>query len=230
MLYSIRPHQLFGSIDERSQVFSMVIPDKDSMPVLDSVVLASLLLLTDPSIVFEFGTGGGSTTALFSKNVPGGAVTTLDLAHENLRELGDQIAVEDRFVSEKHLPRQGYRIERMGCSNVTALHGNSRTYDFSPYAGTVDFVFIDGGHDVDTVRIDTQNALQMRNEERPSCIAWHDYGVPRFPDVTRFLNDLSETTDIIHVKDSHVCFQLHGMDPQMERFRSVGNPNDQIEY
>jgi hypothetical protein len=54
--------------------------------------------------------------------------------------------------------------------------------------------------------------------------------VPRFPDATKFLNDLSETTDIIHVKDSHVCFQLHGMDLQMECFRSVGNLNDKIEY
>jgi hypothetical protein len=208
----------------------MVIPDKDSMPVLDSVVLGSLLALTDPSSVFEFGTGGGSTTALFSKNVPAGVVTTLDLADDNLRELGDRIADEDRFVSEKHLPRQGYRIGRLGCSNVTLLNGNSRTYDLSAYAGTVDFVFIDGGHDVDTVQIDTQNALRMRNEARPSCIAWHDYGVPRFPDATKFLNDISETTDIIHVKDSHVCFQLHGMDPLMDRFRRVGDPNDKIEY
>ncbi len=230
MLYSIRPHQLFESVEDRSQVFSMVIPDRNSMPALDSVVLVSLLALVRTSHVFEFGTGGGSTTALFSKNVPSGHVTTLDLAPEDLSRARDGMAEEDRSVSEKHLPCQGYRLRQLGCSNVTLLRGDSRTFDPTPYAGSFDFVFIDGGHDLETVRIDTKNAIRMLRGETPACVAWHDYGVPRFPEVTKFLNDLAETTDLIHVKESHVCFHLTGREPRMGAFRRVGVPDDTIQF
>lgn len=41
-----------------------------------------------------------------------------------------------------------------------------------------------------------------------SCIAWHDYGNPNYPDNTNYLNNLSEELSIFHVEETMVCFCL----------------------
>jgi hypothetical protein len=63
-----------------------------------------------------------------------------------------------------------------GLPNVTHIGHNSQTFDFSPYEGRIDLVFVDGDHSYEGVRSDTRSAYRLlRNDE--SVIVWHDYGL-----------------------------------------------------
>jgi hypothetical protein len=59
--------------------------------------------------------------------------------------------------------------------NVTHLEGNSLDFDFSPYAGKFDLVFVDGDHHYESVKKDTENAFRLLKDDS-AMIVWHDYG------------------------------------------------------
>jgi len=71
-----------------------------------------------------------------------------------------------------------------------------------------DFIFIDGGHDYETVRIDTENALKMAKDD--AVIIWHDYRSKIHGDVTSFVDDFSADHPIIHVQNTMLAFTLRG--------------------
>jgi hypothetical protein len=79
------------------------------------------------------------------------------------------------------VPRKGERI--------TALIGDSATFDFAPYRGAIDFVYVDGAHSYDYVRNDTEAALGLLSPN--GVIAWDDY--PAISGVYRALNELAPT-------------------------------------
>ena len=58
-------------------------------------------------------------------------------------------------------------------NRVTQLWGNSTSFDYSPFHGSVDFVFIDANRQYEYVLSDSRNARAML---KPSGIlVWHDY-------------------------------------------------------
>jgi hypothetical protein len=74
---------------------------------------------------------------------------------------------------------------------ITTLQGDSATFDFSPYAGAMDLVFVDGAHSYAYVQNDTQRALELLSPQ--GTIAWDDY--PSIPGVYRYLNELAPRLD-----------------------------------
>ena len=74
--------------------------------------------------------------------------------------------------------------------SVQQHFGDSATFDFSPFEGSCDLVFVDGAHTADYVEIDTRTALRL---VRPGgTIVWDDChlihaGVPKT--LTRFLKE-----------------------------------------
>lgn len=60
-------------------------------------------------------------------------------------------------------------------SNVKQIEADSRTFDFRPWHGQFDVVFIDGNHGYDAVLSDTKNALKLLRNEH-SVMIWHDCG------------------------------------------------------
>jgi hypothetical protein len=62
---------------------------------------------------------------------------------------------------------------KSGCEKITQFYGNSVTFDCTPCLAQADLVFVDSGHDFDTVLSDTQNALRI---VRPGgVVLWHDF-------------------------------------------------------
>lgn len=65
---------------------------------------------------------------------------------------------------------------------IRQVYGDSVNFDFSPYHGVMDVVFIDGAHTADYVKNDTEKALKMLRPEGGLMI-WHDgplYGVVKY--------------------------------------------------
>jgi hypothetical protein len=66
------------------------------------------------------------------------------------------------------------RVFSRDLPNVVQIGHDSKTFDYAPYHGTCDLVFIDGDHSYDGVRSDTEHAFRLLRDDR-SVIVWHDY-------------------------------------------------------
>lgn len=162
--------------------------------------------------IFEFGTSVGRTTLNLGLNVDDdGQVFSLDLP-PNFRAGDEKLPYAAIQQGEVDLyPRGRYILEHRGALPVTLLTGNSMNFDFSPFYGRMDLVFIDGGHSLDVVANDSEQAFHMLKPER-GIVAWHDYWSFNCPEVVRSVNVLA---------DQHPISQLLGT--RMAIFIKNGN-------
>ena len=142
-----------------------------SVSPLESLALVLLLKRAKARNVFEFGTYKGVSITQLALNVPdGGQIRTLDLPDDDPRYVlpitdPDDITIalekgKGAFVPTDLQPR------------IQFLKEDSAGFDEAPLQGLVDFVFVDGAHDAEYVRSDTEKGWRML---RPGgIIAWHD--------------------------------------------------------
>ena len=149
---------LFPDFDVTVQPFSFL--DGTSLPI-DIALLKALASSYKDCRYFEIGTWRGESVA----NVAEVAAhcITLNLPDRTMREAGlpESYISLHRFFSQ-HLPR------------VQHLQHDSRTFDFTPYEGKQDLVFIDGDHHYESVKSDTANAFRLLAGD-DAVIVWHDY-------------------------------------------------------
>ena len=175
----VRPHEIFARFasDDLVTLHMPQGPRELGLTLLETFLLIAVARGVRARQIFEFGTWKGYTTCALGMNVPNVHVVTLDIAN------------------------------RFSCSGwkgpMLALLGDSRHFDFTPWENSVDLVFIDGGHDGATVRADTAHAFQMLLSG--GAIAWHDYENLDFPEVTAYLDSLS---DVVHVLDTSLVFSF----------------------
>lgn len=137
-------------------------------------VISQLVAARQPGHLFEFGTHNGRSTLHMAMNSPAEAhVTTIDLP------------VRERNNDDGTIVGGCYR-DTPWAEKITQLHENTWRFDPSPYAGTMNFIFIDAGHEYDDVCNDTDLALRMA---RPSdcLILWHDYS--QWPGVQQAMDE-----------------------------------------
>lgn len=160
-----------------------------------SVVLCGLCKVLGCRTVFEIGTFQGDTAWLLAHNDPALQVFTLDLpdlpgAGHTTFELTDPeyFARWDRGARFKGTPEE---------ERITQLLGDSATFDYSPFAGMVDLVFIDASHNYSHVRSDTEAAWGMLSAG--GAIVWDDY--THYAGIYAYLNELSGKLDrpIVHL-------------------------------
>ena len=151
----------------------------------DLAVLCAITRITQPATFFEIGTYIGETTLAVARNNPQAKVYTLDLPSPETRssaslEMTDEYLFErwDRGLAFKDTP-EAARIEM--------LSGDSATFDFTPYLGKMDAVFIDASHSYSYVKADTEAALKILSPR--GTILWHDY--PAYPGIFAYLNELA---------------------------------------
>ncbi len=113
------------------------------------------------AVFFEIGTWRGETTANIAPLVK--QCYTLNLSAGDLRQLG----LSDNYIRQQDMYSKSF-------DNIVHLKGNSETFDFSPYYGKCDLVFVDGDHHFEMVKKDTETAFKLLKNEK-SCIVWHDY-------------------------------------------------------
>jgi len=161
----------------------------------------------------EIGTFDGRTTLnlalnsdaqVFTLDLPGNMETVFQVKGSNEKYMKKQSSGA-RFSSPPHtgLPC----VER-----ITQLYGDSASFDFSPWYGKIDLVFVDGAHSYEYVVNDTNIALRLLSPEG-GIIVWHDYMV--WPDVTRALHELKEkmpSLPLVHVRDTSLVVSICYMD------------------
>jgi predicted O-methyltransferase YrrM len=139
---AIRPHQLFErfkSIGDARLVQSAIPAHHGpgGLHTLEARVLIAALRIVEATRVFEFGTFLGATTLNLAANPPDdGTVFTLDPGEAAITAEG-----EDRQLAAVHLHArmdfEGSALAR----KIKPLVGNSRTFDFAPWRGSINLVF-----------------------------------------------------------------------------------------
>ncbi len=143
------------------------------------------------STLFEIGTFDGRTTLNLALNAPGTCrIYTLDLPPDQAPKY--QLADGERHMVEKLAPGSRYEQYRSKhsaeISRIHQLHGDSATFDYSPYKGSCSLVFVDGSHSYDYALSDTRAAMAL--VEAGGVIIWHDYGI--WEGVTKALEELEQ--------------------------------------
>jgi predicted O-methyltransferase YrrM len=117
--------------------------------------------------IFEIGTFNGETTRYMSEvSAPDARIFTLDLPPREFDRDQRPTGFSGSRVGEVYKGSAS-------SGKVTQLLEDSTTFDFSPYAGSIDFVFVDAAHDYLHGRADSITALKI---VRPGgVIFWHDY-------------------------------------------------------
>lgn len=156
---------------------------------LEQYVFAALVERHRPKTLFEVGTFDGRTTLNLAVSAgPEAKLFTLDLPPQQLADTKLDVHPEDvKYIDKKE---SGARFKGTPQEKqIEQLWGDSATFDFTPYAESIDFVFIDGSHAYDYVLNDSNRAWGMTHAG--SVILWHDYA--NWDDVTRALDHLRRT-------------------------------------
>ena len=150
---------------------------------LEAVALAVLLRKADARNVFEFGTYKGVSITQIALNLPPDSkIYTLDLPEDDPRSAFAITDPEDIDIALEKGKAGLVPSDLKG--RIHFLRQDSATFDTKPFEGRMDFVFVDGAHNADYVRNDSEKGWRML---RPGgIIVWHDCRV-QDPAVVRYL-------------------------------------------
>jgi hypothetical protein len=175
---------LIGKTPTTEIVIREIMGDRSVGSVWDLFALVAIARTLGARRVFEFGTGYGRSTINLAANTPDDAlIFTLDLpSHPNTGIIYHQKPEERK---------------------ITQLSGDSRHFDFEPYLGTCDLVFVDGGHDYKSVAYDSRMALRLIKES--GCVLWDDLTYD-WAGVRRALRELSRCLPIRHIIGTKLAY------------------------
>jgi len=154
-----------------------------SVSVLEFICLVLLTKRINASNVFEFGTYKGVSVTQLALNVCGtGRVLTLDLPDEQTKTEFGNLDPEDAVLVAKK--GRAAMVPPDIRPRITFLKQDSAKFDESPYWEQMDFVFVDGAHNWDYVKNDSEKGWRMLRSG--GIIAWHDCR-PLDPNVVAYL-------------------------------------------
>lgn len=195
-----------------------------SVTLLEAATLVSLIKIIRPRKIFEFGTFLGYSSALLVENSSADcAVYSIDLgeSHVSTKPLASYAEDElrrDGDINDEYLrgaqgavgPRYTQSISPADKSRLHLIQQDSRQFDPSAHGldGSVDIVFVDGGHDTEIVTIDTANARKMIGDS--GVIIWHDFASTIHDDVTRFVNGLARREVVVVVQNTMLAILFVG--------------------
>jgi predicted O-methyltransferase YrrM len=162
--------------------------------------LAAICSTMKPKCIIEFGTFLGAGTLTMGLNCEA-RILTVDLPDETTRDNVDTLNEADRKLVADRQHRTGSLYKSHPMENrITELRCDSRTVDLSKHASSVDFCLVDGGHSLECVRVDTENALRVLSPG--GIILWDDY-FWLYPDVVSYVEEFSRTHEgMVRIKDT----------------------------
>jgi hypothetical protein len=173
-----------------------------STPPQDLYAILRILRWLKPERIFEIGTSAGITTAHMAMNSEA-EIYTLDLPRELASDLNGYSPGDLSLLKPRDQIGTACRpFNRNG--QVRQLFGDSRVFDFTPYRGSVDLVFVDGCHLFEGVLADSRNAFDLLGEK--GVVLWHDFA--RLRDVTRAIKRLAKERPIYHLEETSLAMYL----------------------
>jgi predicted O-methyltransferase YrrM len=228
---TIKPRVVFQLIEKNYSASPIIkIPTPSSMigsiTTLEASLICSLLFLTKPKKVFEFGTFFGYTTSIILSNTNQSTkVYTIDLPIDdkksettNEQPNWELIRTDDRYndnylTNLVHEKGEKYLQEFKLDSRLLLIKEDSTNFkpDAFGLISTTDFIFLDGGHTETVVRADTNNSLKMLSKN--GILIWHDYNSTIHKKVTHEVNKHAQSKVVIHIQNTMLAITtLHEFD------------------
>jgi predicted O-methyltransferase YrrM len=183
------------ALDEDAAVVS---GDASELPEIECQVVRRIVSGLKPSTVFEIGTYRGRTTRLLAQCSPSATVHTLDLPPERMVE-GGCFQRPDPGLIGAHFARDRALLER-----IVQHYGDSRAFDFSPFRGAMDVVFVDASHAYEAVLNDSARAFELLRQG--GAILWDDYHPIHGPGVMRALSDIVQERPLVWIKGTRLAY------------------------
>lgn len=180
-------------------------PGYGGMSSQDLYALLRVVRWIQPKRIFEIGTFQGITTAHIAVNCDA-EIYTLDLPRDLAGEVAGYTANDVALLQSRDEIGKGYR-EFNSEGRIHQLFGDSRAFDYSAYAGTMDLVLVDACHLYDYVINDTQHACELLGKR--GAILWHDFGNSR--DVVRALQSIAHSFNMVHLEGSALALYTRGI-------------------
>lgn len=155
--------------------------------LIESVCLVLLLKKAKASQVFELGTHGGIFITQLALNIADGTTLSTSPPYDHVT------------VFDSH---RGNRAVEEARGSIRFLKEEA-AFDETPYLGKMDFVFVDGGHDFESVRTDSERGWRMLRSG--GIMVWHDFSILT-RDVVRYL--LSSSYRPVHVGSTRLAFAV----------------------
>lgn len=172
-----------------------------SISLLEFSALLLLLKRADARKVFEFGTFKGISITQLAMNLPDdGEIYTLDLPDE---QLNTQYSTDPEDAAIAVESGKGSLVPESLRPRITFLKSDSAKFDESSLAGKIDFVFVDGAHNFEYVKNDSEKGWRMLRSG--GIIAWHDCR-HQDPGVVRYLLQCDFKPSLIY--DTTVAFAI----------------------
>lgn len=170
----------------------------------EMAALLKVARVINPSLAFEIGTFQGETTLQLAVNCRA-EIHTLDLppaghpGHDAATRPSDpELDVYPELPGERFAAYSGP-------SRIVQHYGDSRTFDYAPFAGRVQLVFVDGCHHEEFAASDSENALRM--VAPGGAVLWHDYA-DYAPGVMRALDALSGRVPLWRIAGTSLVLHL----------------------
>lgn len=161
--------------------------------VLDYMFLKQIALMSGSKEYMEIGTYIGESINILTDCC--NKLYSVTLPEESL---------ENYFVQSKNADYQG-RLSHN--EKIIHYYTDSKVFDFSKHADSVDLYFIDGDHSYQGVYSDTKNIFSNRNEQ--SIVVWHDFKLGqneyRAEVIKAVYDALGKDFDNVYVTNNNVC-------------------------
>lgn len=175
-------------------------------------VINGIIMRCKPNAIFELGTFDGRTALnmamcspkdciVYTLNLPPDEEITPEFRmHEYDKGLADlRFQSGSRFL--KYSSDEFPQIKK-----IKQLYGDTAKFDFTPYFGKIDLIFIDAAHTYEYVLSDSEISLKLLRNGK-GIILWHDYRndteVIKAIDTFRTRHD---PLDIRHIAESDVAY------------------------
>jgi hypothetical protein len=159
-----------------------------SISAFEMLCLGALIRGLKPNLALNLPADG----KLFTLDLPPAGEGDATVATEY------EVTVSDRkmiFADRKNRRFLGTPME----ARIHQLYGDSAKFDYGPYLGTCDVVFVDGSHAYEYVQSDTEKAFQL--VKPGGWVIWHDYNDGFFwPHVRRYLKTIANQKRIFRIK------------------------------
>jgi predicted O-methyltransferase YrrM len=196
---------IFPDTKEAFKIVIEHLPKADkSLPLHELASLAFITKVVKPKQIFEIGTYGGRTALNFAQNsLEDCIIWTLDLPISEASALTNATKGNVERSTYTGTDYKGKDAE----GKIRQLYHSSPAFDFSPYFGKIDIVFVNGVHHYEAAKSDTINALQMVKPN--GFIIWHDFA--NYGDtngVTRAALEMLPGDNVVQIATTQLAFYV----------------------
>ena len=184
--------RLFPGIENETVSTDVSVDHHFALPYGESTILSAIIRHMKPHTVFEFGTFTGLTTKIIADLSPKGTVIhTIDLPADEI--LWEPWIAE--VIGQEFLGRQEYQ------GRIISHRFSTRRFNFTPFASSIDLVFVDASHEYEDVVHDSRRAIEIVSD--CGVVIWDDYQ-PTTLGVVAALNEIAREAKLVRVANSRL--------------------------